>query len=350
MKDVAPDLRFPAEFEKHEATWLMWPVRPDNWRDKAFFGQMEMLTFISLLSHYETINLGVSPDTNFPYILPNVNTVEVAYDDVWVRDTGPTVLSDGNGLRLAVDWEFNSWGGLYESAELDDSVAGQLAHHHGFNCIHAPIVLEGGAILSDGKGTLFVTDESVINENRNPGLSKGEAEKVLAHFANCKNVIWIPEGLANDEAGGHVDNLLTFSSSRSIVLSSTNDPSNPSYQRLKEVRKVIDAARNCEGQGYEIIEVPLPEETSITESEARGFGSAEGSISRAPGTHLAPSYSNVCISNSSVLVPVFGSANDKVAVDVYRKAFPDRYVIPVRSREFLMGGGGLHCLSREIPI
>lgn len=347
---IAPDFRFPAEFEKHCCTWLLWPVRPDNWRNRAFFGQMEMATLISHLSRSEPLIVGVLPEEAIPYPMGESKRIDVMYDDIWVRDTGPTILSNGYGKKIAIDWKFNSWGGLFDSAKLDDSVANQIALYHEMEVVNAPIVLEGGAILTDGKGTLFVTEESILVENRNPGLSKQDATEILSYYTNCDNIIWIPRGLANDEAGGHVDNLLTLAPNGTIVFSECPDTNHPSYHRLQEVKRVLMLAKGCNRKLYELVGIPLPEQTTISISESSGFVVEGGMIERGVGVLLAPSYTNICISNTAVFVPSFDCVHDKTAVDVFKRVFSDRFVIPIRSREFLLGGGALHCISREIPV
>lgn len=342
--------RFPAEHEKHYCSWVLWPVRPDNWREGGFFAQMEMATLISHFSRSETLILGVLPEEVIPYTMGESKRTTIMYDDIWVRDTGPTILSNGQGKRIAIDWGFNSWGGLFDSAKLDNTVANQIARYHGMEIVKAPIVLEGGAILTDGKGSLFVTEESVLVENRNSGLSKQDATEVLSLYTNCDNIIWIPKGLANDEAGGHVDNLLTIAPNGNVIISSCIDTEHPSYHRLQEVKKVLMLAKDINGKSYELVNLPLPDQTEISISEAAGFVIEGGAIERGQGTPLAPSYTNVCITNTIVFVPSFDCVEDKTAVNVFKRAFPDRLIIPIRSREFLLGGGALHCISREIPI
>jgi agmatine deiminase len=310
---------------------------------------MEMANLISHFSQNEALMLGILPEV-IPDQMGESNRFTILYDDIWIRDTEPTILSDGQGKRIAIDWKFNSWGGLFDSFELDNTVANQIALYHGMDIIKAPIVLEGGAILTDGKGTLFVTEESVLVDSRNPGLSKQDASEILSRYTNCSNIIWIPRGLANDEAGGHIDNLLTLAPNNTIVVSSCDDSEHPSYHRLQEFKNIIMSAKDITKKAYKVVNVPLPEETKISSSEATGFVVEGGTIERDQGVQLAPSYTNICISNTAVFVPSFDSASDKTAVDIFKNVFTNRSIVPIRSREFLLGGGALHCISKEIPI
>lgn len=344
--------RLPAEFEPHRSTWLMWPTRPDNWRCNGHYGQRDILNLASLIARFEPVKLAVpfeAMDAVNLQIAPNVELVPMDFDDVWVRDTGPTVMVAPDSPSIALDWKFNSWGGLFTDAAADDAVAGRIASFENLTTLKAPIVLEGGAILSDGQGTLILTEESVLAENRNPGLTRNEANKIFAKYFNIQNVIWIPAGLADDEAGGHIDNICAFASTELLIVASTTDKSHPSFERLEVAIGILRRAQSARGKPFIIQKIPLPPVTCITESEAAGFDAPKGTISRMCGDPLAPSHTNLYIINGAVLVPTFDCETDVAAVSIVGDAFPDRQVIPCPSREFLLGGGAIHCLTKEIP-
>jgi agmatine deiminase len=344
--------RFPGEFEPHAATWLLWPSRPDNWREAAYFGRQDTLALASYIAHFEPVRLGVPKGQASEIersVPPNVRVVPMLFDDTWVRDTGPTVLVSNEARPVAVDWRFNSWGGLFSQSSLDDDVAQTIAQAEAFATVRGPIVLEGGAIVTDGRGTLIATAESILCSNRNPGLSQEDAEAVFREFLNITNVIWLPQGLANDESGGHIDNVCAFASERVLVVSSAPDPSHPSSERLRVAKDILRRARNTSNEQFELVEIPLPAPTAITAQEAAGFAAPAGTILRQAGCQLAPSHVNFYISNGAVFVPTFNSPTDDIALDILRKAFVGRAVVPFQSREFLLGGGAIHCLTREIP-
>lgn len=350
---VGPEYRLPGEFEPHRASWLMWPVRPDNWRRGAYHAQHDILTLASTIAHFEPVRLAAPPDV-VPALqrrVPrNVTVVAMEYDDIWVRDTGPLTLVGKDPDHLATDWRFNSWGGLFSSASADDRVAARIAEFEEFSSVEISTVLEGGAVMCDGAGTVLVTAESILAENRNPGLTRQAVEALFAEHLNIQNVVWIPKGLANDESGGHVDNVCAFASAQKLIVATTEDRAHPSYAALKEALEVLASARNVAGEPYEICTVPLPDRTEILREEAAEFSAAQGTIQRQPGTPLAPSHINFYVVNDAVVVPTFGSSTDGSALDTIAGCFPDRMVIPFKSREFLLGGGAVHCLTKEIPL
>src|SRR4051812_43018350 len=182
---IPSEYRFPGEFERHKATWLLWPQRPDNWRGDAYFAQNDTLALAAFVAHFEPVRLG-APASDLERLrrrLPaSVDVVEIAFNDIWVRDTGPITLVSDRGPAIATDWKFNSWGGLFSDAGADDRVALEVARHEQLQVVSAPLVLEGGAVMSDGRGTVVTTEESVLAPNRNPGLTKREASEVFSAF------------------------------------------------------------------------------------------------------------------------------------------------------------------------
>ncbi len=350
--NIPSDYRLPGEFEQHRATWLLWPTRPDNWRCNGYFAQNDMRALAASIAHFEPVRLGV-PAADAPRLrkqLPaSVTVVEMTFNDTWVRDTGPMTVVSEHQPAIAIDWKFNSWGGLFSQAADDDRVASEIARYEQLSSVRAPIVLEGGAVMSDGKGTLVTTEECVLAENRNPGLTRAEAEDIFRRFLNIRKVIWLPCGLSHDEAGGHVDNICAFASDRVLLVASTEDKSHPSYERVRQARDLLARSTNAAGQSFSLVDVPLPEATSITTEEAAGFSVADGTIVRAAGSPLAPSYINLYVTAKAVFVPTFNASADQSAIGIIATAFPDRLTIPFPSREFLLGGGAVHCVTKEIP-
>lgn len=344
--------RLPAEFEPHRATWLLWPTRADNWRSEAYFAQNDTLALAALIAHFEPVRLGAPASLGEDLrrrVPPNVEVVAIEFNDTWVRDTGPTTLVSEDGALLAIDWKFNSWGGLFNDSSADDTVAEQIAQHEHLPIVRAPIVLEGGAVLADGHGTIIVTEESVLADNRNPGLTRGEAERVFRSCLNATKVVWVPEGLAHDESGGHIDNVCAFASPRTILVAGTDDIAHPSFERLREAKRILTNATNSRGQAYEVVDMPLPDPMVIETAEAACFAAPHGTIVRTAGAPLAPSHVNLYVTEGAVFVPTFNTRTDRAALDVVRRAFPHQQIVPFPCREFLLGGGGVHCLTKEVP-
>ena len=344
-------VRMPAEFEPHQHTWLLWPIRADNWRCNAAHAQKAMLEFATKIAQYEPVRLGVPkcqlqsvanllPADVFPYV--------IEYDDVWVRDTGPTcVLQDR--IVSAIDWRFNSWGGLFDSWELDDSVPQQICSLEGIRTRSLNIILEGGAIHVDGAGTLLATEECLLSSNRNEGMTKRDYEDLFLEHLGVSRVIWIPRGIYADETGGHIDNMCAFFRTGHVLLSWCDDFHDANYDRCREAFKVLKKSKDTRGVPIEIVRLPLPEPMHMTEEESETFATSAGTISRRPGDRLGASYMNFYALNGAVIVPTFGQKSDDVAINVIQAAYPERDVIAINSREFVLGGGGPHCLTQHIP-
>lgn len=343
----------PGEFEPHRATYLLWPTRPDNWRDNALPAQQRMLQLANLLSRYEPVYLG----HNFPIrdeflseLSSEVRLFNCDYDDIWIRDTGPTFIFDSDHELSAVDWLFNSWGGLFDSAARDNALAEGIAKRENVPSRKLAVVLEGGAIVTDGRGTIITTEEAILAANRNPTLAKSDIEDIFLRELGCPNVIWLPTGLSNDEAGGHVDNVCAFADSGKIIISHTQDVTHPSYHSLREAENIIRRSKNAANEPFEIIRIPLPPMTVISASEADGFAPSHGTIRRSKGSPLAPSHVNFYLANDVVVAPIFDLPSDEGAIEILKAVFSNqRTVVPFPSREFLLGGGAVHCLTREVP-
>lgn len=343
--------RMPAEFEQHAHTWLLWPLRPDNWRGDGQYAQEALLLLAAAIVQFEPVKLGVLP-SQIEFVRNRVPTgVQVhpiEYDDIWSRDTGPMCV-DRSGSVVALDWRFNSWGGLFESWALDDTVPGQIANVESLRVESIDTVLEGGAVSVDGQGTLLTTEECLLRPNRNELLSKQDYENLFREELGIKKTVWIPSGIAGDETGGHVDNICVFIGPAHVVLAWTDDKNDENYLSCRAAYSVLSGEVDAGGSKLSITKLPLPKPMFITDDEATSFSPSAGTISRVPGTRLAGSYVNLYPVNGGVIVPTFGVETDEVALTIVSQAFPGRKVVGVPSREFLLGGGGPHCLTQQIP-
>jgi agmatine deiminase len=347
----------PAEFGPHEATWMLWPERTDNWRDGARPAQEAVLKVATAIRHFEPVNLGVSPENfqDVKDIAPlGVQAASIEYDDIWVRDIGPTFLvSEAPDTLRSVQWRFNAWGGLYKPFARDLTVPREISSDAFGKEMRdryaAPIVLEGGAIHVDGQGTVLLTEECVLNANRNPGMTREQAETVLRHYLGVHQFIWLGKGVFNDETSGHIDNIACFVAPGKVCLTWTDDKNDPQYPISLDAWERLNDARDARGRRLEVFKVPMPGPLYMTEQEARGLVPSESMKRRHAGDRLAASYVNFYFANGGIIMPLLDPRTDEQAAAVLRRACPDRLVLGVAAREILLGGGGIHCITQQIP-
>ncbi|KAI7731322.1 hypothetical protein M8C21_027136 [Ambrosia artemisiifolia] len=402
--------RMPAEWEPHSQTWLGWPERPDNWRDNGVYGQRAFAKVASAISKFEPVTVCASASqwANARKQLPHdVRVVEMSMNDSWFRDTGPTfVVRDGKSGSgkvqhnvAGIDWNFNSWGvthngfapmccglavvryshsilkhtgrtGATQGKELSKSqvrriddgcyidwshdllVARKILSTERVPRFPQSIILEGGSIHVDGEGTCLTTEECLLNKNRNPHLNKEQIEDVLKAYLGVKKIIWLPRGLyGDDDTNGHIDNMCCFAKPGVVLLSWTDDESDPQYERAVEAFTVLSNSTDAHGRNFEIIKLHVPGPLYMTEEEAAGFVQVGEAKPRLPGTRLAASYVNFYIVNGGIIAPQFGDPKwDEEAVRVLSWAFPDREVVTIEgAREIVLGGGNIHCITQQQP-
>jgi agmatine deiminase len=345
----------PGEFEKHAGTWMLWPERPDNWRLDARPAQAVFAEVATAIARFETVSMGVSAAqlSNARKTLPeNLIVVEMESNDSWMRDVGPSFVTNGRNLR-AVDWVFNAWGGLlgglYSPWDQDEAVAQKVAEIEQVDRYKAPLVLEGGSIHVDGEGTLLTTRECLLNENRNPELSQAEIENHLSEYLGVNKILWLNRGIFNDETNGHVDNICCFIRPGVVALAWTDDKSDPQYNISAENYEILRSTTDARGRKLEVHKIHLPEPIHITEEESRGVLSADGTLPRNTGDRLAASYINFYFCNGGVVMPTFNDPRDGQALEQLQKLMPDREVVGVYAREILLGGGNIHCITQQKP-
>lgn len=348
--------RMPGEFEPHEGCWIIWPERPDNWRLGAKPAQKVFVEVARAISEFEAVTVCVSNAQydNARHLLPqNVRLVEMSNDDAWIRDCGPTFVTNGSEVR-GVDWTFNAWGGLVDGLYFpwanDDHVAEKVCD---IECKDRyrldDFILEGGSIHVDGEGTLIVTEECLLSEGRNSHLSKQEIEDVLKEYLNLEKIIWIPYGIYNDETNGHVDNIIHYIAPGKVVLAWTEDQEDPQYEISRKAYEVLSSERDAKGRQLEITKLLLPRNIRITKEESEGVDAIDGTLPRQEGDRLAASYANFYIANGGIVFPTFNDPHDELAKETLQKCFPDRRVVGVYAREILLGGGNIHCITQQQP-
>lgn len=345
--------RMPGEFEPHAGCWMLWPERPDNWRLAAAPAQRAFAGVAAAIARCEPVTVGASAGqwcAARRLLPPAVRVVELSSDDAWARDCGPTFVVDGRGGVRGVDWQFNAWGGLYAAWDQDALVARKILEIERADRYAAPLVLEGGSIHVDGAGTLLTTEECLLNPNRNPGLFRREIEGCLREYLNVETIIWLGQGVFNDETSGHVDNLCCFVRPGVVALTWTDDPADPQYAISQEAYRRLAKAVDAGGRRLEVVKLHQPDPVLITEEEAAGVTAQEGTLPRRGGDRMAASYINFYIANGGVVAPVFGDPHDEAALAALRRLFPDREVVGMPAREILLGGGNIHCITQQQPL
>ena len=353
---AADGFRMPAEFEPHDGCWMAWPERGDNWRLGAEPAQRAYVEVATAIAASEPVTMGVS-DTCFEHargLLPeSVRVVELATDDAWLRDTGPTFVVDGRGGRRGVDWHFNAWGGhlggLYAPWDRDERVARKVLEVEGADRYRAPLVLEGGAVQVDGEGTVLSTEECLLNPNRNPELAREQIEAALLDYLGAEKVVWLGRGVFGDETDGHVDNLACFAAPGVVLLTWTDDEADPQHAISRDARERLEAATDARGRSFEVVPLPSPGPLLSTDEEAAGVELVPGTKPRRGGERLAASYANFYAGNDRIVFPLLDERTDAAAAAVLGERFPGREVVGVPGREILLGGGNVHCITQQVP-
>ena len=352
----ADGYRMPAEFEPHDGCWMAWPERRDNWRERARPAQQAYAAVAEAINASEPVTMAVSDAQLEPArstLPPSIRVVEIASDDAWMRDIGPTFVTDAAGGRRGVDWRFNAWGGaaggLYASWERDERMASRVLEIEGAERYRAPLVLEGGSIHVDGEGTVLTTEECLLNPNRNPQLSREQIEQALFDYLGAAKVIWLGRGVYNDETDGHIDNLACFARPGVVLLTWTDDESDPQHAISSDALRRLEAATDAHGRSIEVVRIPSPGPILITPQEALAVDAVEGTLPRRAGDRLAASYVNFYLASGRIVFPLLDARTDDQAVDILRGCFPDRELVGVPAREILLGGGNIHCITQQVP-
>ncbi|PZO91160.1 MAG: agmatine deiminase [Sphingomonas sanxanigenens] len=319
--------RQPAEWAAHDAVWIGFPSHGELWEDDLAPAQAEVAAFANAVDADgagEQVILVAADEAAAKaaraLAAPRVATQLAPFGDIWLRDTGPILVSDGS----ARSFRFNGWGGKYE-LEGDDDIGLRLASARSIAAARCDWILEGGAIDVDGSGLAVTTEQCLLNPNRNPALDKTEIEARLKADLGLDRILWLGEGLANDHTDGHVDNLARFVGAGRIaipVAAGADDPNAAIY---------ADAAARASAFGLEVVPLPSPGRV-IRDDEV-----------------VPASYMNFYIGNATVVVPIYGAPNDDAAVKAIADLFPGRRVVGQRADHILTGGGSLHCISQQIP-
>ena len=331
---------FPAEWAKHEATWLSWPHKEASWPGKIETIYKPYCEFIKAVAEGEIVRINVKDEEMKAFAIAELTKVgadlsQIEFyfnetNDAWCRDHGPAFVVKGNE-KAVVDWGYNAWGGKYPPFDLDDVVPTKIAQHFDLPLFIPDIVMEGGSVEFNGAGTILTTTACLLNENRNPYLTKEQIEKYLLEYYGQEQVLWLGDGIVGDDTDGHIDDITRFVNEDTVLTVVESNPLDENYLLLQENLEALKAMKLKDGRSLNIVELPMPSPVIFDD------------------TRLPASYANFYIANAAVIVPVFGDVNDQKALDIIQGCYPDRKVIGINSVDIIWGLGSFHCLSQQEP-
>jgi len=326
----------PAEWEPHKRTWMCWPCRVEAWGgpEGLLRAKQAYARVARAISAFEPVTMAARPNDTAEAKLAcagKVEIFEVPIDDSWARDSGPTFLVRGDGARAGVQWQFNAWGNKYFPFADDAKLASRILDREQLPIYDAPLVCEGGAIHSDGQGTLLVTEQTLLNENRNPNLTRQQIEERLALFTAARRVIWLGTGFSDEETDGHVDNIACFAPDAQVIVGIPASKRHPDYEPAMDVLFRLNQAHDADGRRIRIVELPQPVK------ERHDW----------QGRLLQASYVNFYLPNGAVVMPAFDDPNDEKARAVLADCFPGRDILQIDALDIVEGGGGIHCITQQ---
>lgn len=347
-KNITHHFKQPAEWEEHEATWIGWPHNKTDWPGKFSAIQWVYAEIVKYISGGEKVRILVctkEDERTAAYVLNSVmadlSNVEFYVKNTnrgWLRDSAPAFVKSDKDV-LAVDFKFNAWA-KYNDYKLDDEVPSYISKKFRMRKISAEhkgkkVVLEGGSIDVNGKGSLITTEECLMDEKvqvRNPGYSIIDYEEVFKKYLGITNVIWLGKGISGDDTHGHIDDLCRFVNEDTVVLVQEENSYDENYKVLKENKERLEGINLENGYKLRVLELPMPSPVIFK------------------GQRLPASYANFYISNYAVLVPTFNDPNDRIALGIISEFFPEREVIGIHSVDLVWGLGTIHCLTHEQPL
>ena len=333
----------PAEWARHEATWLTYPKNPDSWPGKIETIYPSYHLFVKTLAECEQVHINVDDEAMLQHVKAELEAIDadmrnislhiIPSNDAWCRDHGPAFLLNHNDpkARAIVNWNHNAWGGKYPY-ELDTEVPIRIHDLMPEVKLFSPdIVMEGGSIDVNGCGDLLTTTSCLLNPNRNPQLNQDQIETYLRDYYGVDNIIWLGDGIVGDDTDGHVDDLSRFISSDTIVTAVEHDSWDENYEPLQKNLKMLNRCRLANGRQPNIVELPMPDVVFYD------------------GQRLPASYANFYIANGKVVFPTYRCLTDNEAAYILEACFPDREIVGIDSTDIIWGLGSFHCLSQQMP-
>jgi len=325
--------RMPAEWEPHERCWMQWPDRTNFYWGDIEKTQQAYAHVAQAIRRFEALTMIVSPEslcTAQEKCGGAIDFLVMDLDDSWARDSGPNFVKRGDELAASI-FSFTAWGNKYPHIRNDAAVGHRIAEHLGIPTYTSNVVMEGGGINVDGEGTILTSESCILNENRNPGLTKAEAEQILCDSLGGEKVIWVPGDPDDKETDGHIDGIACFIRPGVVLceLGSPDDPERCKY--LKENLIALEKETDAAGRKLEIMTI------------------VEAHDADTIGDQFCRSYINFYIANGGIVFPSYGTDDDKIAVETVQSAFPDREIASVDIRRIAEGGGGIHCITQQQP-
>jgi agmatine deiminase len=339
----AAGYRLPAEWAPHEATWLSWPHNRDSWPGVWNGVEPAMVDFVRSLASCEPVYVNVrdaAHERHVSQLLSRAAPPERLHfhrfptNDAWARDHGAIVVTRASPFepRLAVDFDYNAWGGKYPPFDLDQEIGRLMAEALGVPRFESPMILEGGSIEVNGDGVLLTTEQCLLNPNRNPAMSREQIEAALRGAFGVTEIVWLGDGIEGDDTDGHIDDLTRFVAPTTVVTVMEPNEADANHAPLTANRRRLAELELMSGARLTVVELPMPEPLYLEEQR------------------LPASYANFYIANGAVLVPQFGCAQDDAARSIIADCFPERRVLPVDCRTLVAGLGTLHCLTQQVPL
>ncbi len=357
---LADGFRMPFEGSEHKETVILMPYRKDTWREGGLPAQLAYREVIKAIAEHEKVIVGIHP-TIFEKVAPlfdginNLELLNIRYNDAWARDNMALFVKKGKTVR-AVDFRFNAWGGevdgLYRNYKDDDRLGAVFAKRYKYVSYSlSDFVLEGGSIAVDGEGTCIVTEACLLSSGRNPTLSKEEIEETLKTYLGVEKVVWVPHGIYLDETNEHIDNMVAFVRPGVICLAWTKDKDDPQYKYCQATYRALKKTTDAKGRPFEIhkILVPSPALYSTKEESKTIHKGHYEAKERKESSRLAASYVNFYQGKDFVILPAFGVKEDKLAYEQMEALFPEKKIHQIYTREILLGGGNIHCITMQVP-
>ncbi len=338
------NLHFPAEFAAQEAMWLSWPHKEASWPGKIDTIFPIYAKFIGLVAEGQKVRINITDEVMNAFaekhllaVNGNLNNVEFYLfptNDAWCRDHGPSfVVNYEQKKKAIVDWGYNAWGDKYPPYDLDDVIPTKIAKQFDLDVFHPGIVMEGGSVELNGKGTLLTTTACLLNKNRNPHLNQKQIEEYLTNYYGINHILWLGEGIVGDDTDGHIDDITRFINEDTVVTVVEENKSDENFEILQENLHELKKMRLETGKQINIIELPMPKPVIYEEQR------------------LPASYANFYIANKYVVVPTFrDTQNDEKALMILQDCFRDRKVVGLDSTDIIWGLGSFHCLSQQEPL
>ena len=327
-------MRMPAEWAPQSAILFAWPCSAKIWPDSRPQILNDFAKLITEVSRFTTVKLLCQKNfqkeaTNFIGEEADVTFLDIETDDVWCRDFGPITICDDRKKSI-ISWGFNAWGGKFADFAKDNAAPAKIAQHENLDCIEVPFILEGGAMEVNGTGLGITTENVIYNSNRNSTEQKEALTEAIKKHFGLNELIVLEDGLINDDTDGHIDNITRFVS-EDTVITCTCPEENPNYDILQQNLKQLKSWNSKDGSKLKIVELPLPDPIYL-----------DGEI-------LPASYANFLISNDAVFIPSFNqNYSDLLAEKILQDCFPNKKIIAIDCRYFLLEGGAIHCLSQQL--